>query len=368
MQQPLFELASTLLPGIGNKLSKILISYCGSAEAVFKNPASKLRKIPGIGEKTIQIIQQNRNEALSGSEKIIEKCLRSNIKILHYTSSEFPNRLKQISDAPPILYYSGNEPLNHQKSVAIVGTRKATEYGRRITEEIVEQLKVHNPVIISGLAYGIDITAHKAALKNGLPTLGILAGGLDKIYPSAHKEIAKKMQEQGGLISENKPGTIPDMHLFPERNRIIAGMADVVIVVEAARKGGALITADIAYSYEKTLMAVPGALDSPYSEGCNFIIKTQKANIYTGINDLEYLLHWESNGEVIKKPEIDLKAFSEAEQPIVKALLTNKEGVLIDELSWKTQTSINETASILLNLEFQGLVKSLPGKRFKLKY
>ncbi|MEL6557830.1 MAG: DNA-processing protein DprA [Bacteroidota bacterium] len=369
MKQPLFELASTLLPGIGNKLSKTLISYCGSAEDVFTKPISQLRKIPGIGEKTIQVIQGNRDSALRQSEEVLQDCINKDLTVLHYTSPDYPHRLKQIEDAPPIIYYSGqSKPFNQAKSVAIVGTRKATEYGKRITEEIVDQLKVHNPVIISGLAYGIDITAHKAALNNDLPTIGVMAGGLDKIYPAAHKEIAKKMHLQGGLISENIPGTKPDMHLFPERNRIIAGMADVVIVVEAAKKGGALITADIAYGYDKTLMAVPGNLESPYSEGCNYLIKTQRANIYTNVKDLEYLLHWEHNGKPVKKPELNLDAFSKEEQPIIKTLLIHKDGISIDELSWKAQTSVNETASILLNLEFQGLVKSLPGKRYKIKY
>ncbi|MGB3468307.1 MAG: DNA-processing protein DprA [Cyclobacteriaceae bacterium] len=366
MKEPLFELASTLLPGIGNKLSKVLISYCGSAEAVFTEPLSKLRKTPGIGEKTIRILQNEREASLRRSEEIILASKNKGMEILHYTSKGYPYRLKQLEDAPPVLFIKGNHIHDQRKTVAIVGTRKATEYGKRITEQIVEDLKPHNPLIISGLAYGIDITAHKAALKNNLATVGILAGGLDKLYPSAHKEIAKKMLENGGLISENQPGTKPDMHFFPARNRIIAGMADVVIVVEAAAKGGALITADIAYSYEKTLMAVPGGLDSPYSAGCNTLIKTQKANIYTGVKDLEYLLHWENNGVAMQKPTLDLEAFSNTERPIIKTLLANREGILIDELSWKAQTSMNATASILLNLEFQGLVRSLPGKRFKL--
>ncbi|MEL7148955.1 MAG: DNA-processing protein DprA, partial [Bacteroidota bacterium] len=167
--------------------------------------------------------------------------------------------------------------------------------------------------------------------------------------------------------SENKPGTTPDFHLFPERNRIIAGMADVVIVVEAAKKGGALITADIAYGYERTLFAVPGDIDKPYSEGCNYLIKAQKANIFTSVSDLEYLMHWEKGTDATKAPQLDLEAFSEKERPVIKVLLANKEGILIDELSWKSQVSVNEAAAILLNLEFQGLVKSLPGKRFKLK-
>ena len=362
-----YELASTLLPGIGSKLSKILISYCGSAEAVFTSPIQKIRKTPGIGEKTIATIQAHREVALRQSEEILNDCERKGIDVYHYTSDQYPTRLKQVADAPPVLFTRGNASLNQPKTVAIVGTRKATEYGKRITEEIVEQLKPHQPVIISGLAYGIDITAHKAALKHDLPTFGILAGGLDSIYPAVHKDIAFKMQQHGALISENKPGTTPDFHLFPERNRIIAGMADVVIVVEAAQKGGALITADIAYGYEKMLFAVPGDIDREFSAGCNYLIRTQKANIYTGISDLEYLMHWEKGQSAEKAPDLDLEAFDTKEQPIIKVLLANKEGILIDELSWKAQVSMNEAASILLNLEFQGIVKSLPGKRYKLK-
>ena len=362
-----YELASTLLPGIGSKLSKTLISYCGSAEAVFTSSVSAIRKIPGIGEKSVATIAANRDTALRESEKILKACERKGIEVLHYTNERYPARLKQVADAPPIIYIRGNSSLNQPKAVAIVGTRKATEYGKRVTEEIVEQLRPHEPVIISGLAYGIDITAHKAALKHGLPTFGILAGGLDSIYPAVHKDIAMKMLDQGALISENKPGTTPDFHLFPERNRIIAGMADVVIVVEAAAKGGALITADIAYGYEKMLFAVPGDIGKDYSIGCNHLIKSQKANIYTGISDLEYLMHWEKGAQPQKVPKISLEAFETKEQPIVKVLLAHKDGILIDELSWKSQVSMNEAASILLNLEFQGIVKSLPGKRYKLK-
>ena len=362
-----FDLASTLLPGIGSKLSKTLISYCGSAEAIFSMPKQKIQKIPGVGSKTVETILFHRADALKKSEEIIQACEQKGITILHYTHTDYPSRLKQIVDAPPILYYEGNIPLKYKKAVAIVGTRKATEYGRKITEEIVEQLAPHQPVIISGLAYGIDVTAHKAALHRGLATIGVLASGVDRIYPDVHYDIAKKMKKQGGLISENKPGTSPDFHLFPARNRIIAGMADVVIVVEAAKKGGALITADIAYSYERTLFAVPGNLGNDYSEGCNQLIKSQKANIYTGVADLEYLMHWDQSEPENKLPAIALEAFTEKEQPLIKVLLANRDGILIDELSWKSQISVNETASLLLSLEFQGVVKSLPGKRYKLK-
>ncbi len=368
MKTKQYEIASTLIPGVGSKLSKILVSYCGSAEQVFKLPVAKIQKIPGIGDKTIHSLKENRHSALKKSEEIVQNCLDQKIEILHYTSKKFPDRLKQLDDSPPILYYRGKENLNHKKTVAIVGTRKATDYGKSITEQIVNQLKKHQPIIISGLAYGIDICAHKAAINEGIPTLGVLASGVDYIYPASHKDLAKRIiTESAGVISENKPGTKPDHHLFPARNRIIAGMADVVIVVEAAKKGGALITAEIAYSYEKPIFAIPGNLGNSFSEGCNYLINSQKGNIYTDISDLEYLLHWGQGNEITQKPKFELDAFKPKEQEVIKVLLKYPNGILIDELAWKTQIGLNEMAGLLLNLEFDGFVKSLPGKRYRLK-
>ncbi|HRG11398.1 MAG TPA: DNA-processing protein DprA, partial [Cyclobacteriaceae bacterium] len=236
-------------PGIGDFLLKQVVSYCGSAEQVFKTPKGKLLKIPGVGEVSAEAIKHG--DTFKEAERELKKAEREEVEIILYTDKKYPLRLKSIEDAPALLYYKGNQNLNVPKTVGIVGTRQATEYGKEMVERICQELAPHNPLIISGLAYGIDIAAHKAALKNNLPTIGVMGSGMDVIYPAAHKETAKKMQNLGALITENRFGTKPDAHNFPARNRIIAGMCDALIVVEAAEKGGALITADIANSYNK---------------------------------------------------------------------------------------------------------------------
>ncbi|MCR9251952.1 MAG: DNA-processing protein DprA, partial [bacterium] len=309
-----------------------------------------------------------KGSALKKGEKVLKDCENAGVNTVFYTNKLYPVRLKQLADAPPLLYTKGNCDLNPDKSVGIVGTRKATNYGKQVTEDIVSDLNKHNPSIISGLAYGIDIAAHKASLEQVLPTIGVLAGGLDKIYPAIHKSTAEKMLEMGGIISENPPGTKPDAHLFPARNRIIAGLSDALVVVEAAAKGGALITAEIAYSYERPLFAVPGNIGNKYSEGCNKLIRNNKANIYSEIAALEYLMGWDAENPAVQKPSMDISEFDQSEQPLLQLLQNSEDGMLIDELAWKSQTSINQTASLLLGLEFKGVVKLLPGKRYSLKY
>ncbi len=262
-QNRLSLLALHFVPGIGDYLIRQLISYCGAADKVFTTPKGKLLKIPGIGQATIKSLTSGK--PLSLAEKEIEKAIHSEVELVFYTDKNYPSRLKEINDAPTLLYCKGNINLEQQKTVAIIGTRNATEYGRAQVEKIVKDLVPHQPLIISGLAYGIDIHAHKAALKNNLPTVGIMGSGIDVIYPAVHRETAMKMQEGGGLITENSFGTKPDAHNFPARNRIIAGLADALIVVEAAQKGGALITAQIANSYNKDIFAVPGNNGNSFS-------------------------------------------------------------------------------------------------------
>ncbi len=361
-----FEVACTLIDGVGDKIVKQLVSYCGSPENVFNANKAKLQQIPGIGPKIVESILKG--SALKKGEKVLKDCEKAGVNTVFYTNKLYPVRLKQLADAPPLLYIKGNCNLNPDKSVGIVGTRKATNYGKQITADIVSDLKKHKPFIISGLAYGIDIAAHKASIEQELPTIGVLAGGLDKIYPAIHKSTAEKMLEAGGIISENPPGTKPDAHLFPARNRIIAGLSDALVVVEAAAKGGALITAEIAYSYERQLFAVPGNIGNKYSEGCNKLIRNNKANIYSEIAALEYLMGWDAETSDVQKPSMDISEFDQSEQPLLQLLQNSEDGMLIDELAWKSQTSINQTASLLLGLEFKGIVKSLPGKRYSLKY
>lgn len=358
-----YVLALKLTPGIGDVLAKQLISYCGSASAIFSENKGALLKIPNIGEKTIKAL--NSLSFIKEAEAIIQDCEKQKIAIVPYFHADFPERLKSVNDAPLLIYTKGKSSFSDSKMIGIVGTRNATNYGKQITEKIVEELVPHNAVVVSGLAYGIDIAAHRGALKNDLPTVAVLAGGLDKIYPSVHKKSALEMLDnEGGWISEYPPGTKPDPHNFPSRNRIIAGMTEALIVVEAANKGGALITANIAYSYNREVFAVPGDLESKYSEGCNALIRAQKANIFTGTKDLEYLLGWEKGESKSAKPVVDLSTYGESERKIISVLEEFKAGLHLDELSWKTQINVHEAVSHLLTLEFAGLVKSLPGKRY----
>lgn len=358
-----YVLALKLTPGIGDVLAKQLISYCGSAAAIFKEKKGTLLKIPNIGDKTVKALTST--SFVNQAEGLISNCDKQNIAVIPYFHPDFPEKLKTINDAPLLIYTKGKSAFKESKMVGVVGTRNATNYGKQITEKIVEELMAHQAVVVSGLAYGIDISAHRAALKYNLPTVAVLAGGLDNIYPSVHKKSAQEMLENdGGWISEYPPGTKPEAHNFPSRNRIIAGMSEALIVVEAASKGGALITANIAYSYNREVFAVPGDLEHQYSEGCNALIRSQKANIYTGIKDLEYLLGWEKGMEKPKKQLVDLNSYSEPERKIMSVLDEFKSGLHLDELSWKAQISVHEAVSHLLTLEFDGLIKSLPGKRY----
>lgn len=352
-------LALLLVKGLGERNVKQLISYCGSAQEVFSASKKKLSAIPGIGPTLIDTLlhQSTHKEA----RKIIQVAEEKGMKVSSYLDKGYPSRLKSVIDAPLILYSRGRGNLNPARTLAIVGTRKATAYGRAVTDKIVEACKDLDVQIISGLAYGIDIQSHRAALKNDLSTVGVLAGGLDWIYPSVHKKYAEEMQQTGVIVSECRPGTQPDPHLFPARNRIIAGMADAVIVVEAAIKGGALITARIADSYHRPLFAVPGNIDHGYSEGTNHLIASQLALIYTGIHDLKYHLNWDSVSDLSPKEAPVLEG---EEQRLYSLLSGNGASIQIDELAMKSQIPINQVASLLLNLEFKGIVKSMPGKKY----
>jgi DNA processing protein len=358
------QLALTLISGIGSVLSKTLVSYCGSPEKVFETNKSKLLRIPNIGEVLAEQIVTQGKSALLKAEQEIKKVEKENIKALSYLDKEYPERLKQLEDAPTILFYKGTVALNYSRIVSIVGTRQATDYGKNITEEIVHDLKKYNPLIISGLAYGIDITAHRAALKAGLQTLAVLGSGIDIIYPATHKNTALQMCHQGGLLSEYLLGTQPEARQFPQRNRIVAGLSDVVIVVEAAETGGALITANVANQYNREVFAVVGNINNKYSTGCNLLIKKHEANIYTQVSDLIEALQWTEGS--IKKSAISKKIFFllEDEEQVIYELLNKNKEMSLDDLGWQSQLGVSRVASILLNLEFKNIVKALPGKKF----
>lgn len=363
-QNRLALLALHYIPGVGAHILKQLVSYCGTAEKVFKTPKGKLLKVPGVGEVTAQAILSGK--PFAAAEKELMRAEKENVQIIFFTDKNYPSRLKQVNDAPALIYTQGKIDFENPKTVAIVGTRQATSYGRERVEELVENLVSHNALIVSGLAYGIDIHAHKHAVKHNLPTIGVMGSGMDKIYPASHKDTAKKMMENGGLVTEHKFGTNPDAHNFPGRNRIVAALSDAVIIVEAAIKGGALITAEIGNSYNKDVFAFPGNIGQSHSEGCNNLIKTNKAHLITSVKDLEYIMNWDPGVQPAKKETLSLGDYNENEQTVIKILSDNSNQLMIDELSWKANIPVSQLAGILLGLEFKGVLSSLPGKKYKL--
>jgi DNA processing protein len=345
-----------------------LVGYCGSAEKVFTMPKGKLCKIPGIGSITASKILSS--APFQQAEKEIKKAERENASLLFFIDKNYPSRLRVLDDSPSLLYVKGNIDFENPKVVAIVGTRKATNYGKERVEELVNGLVAHKALVVSGLAYGIDIHAHRQALAHALPTVGVMGSGLDVMYPASHKDTARKMLEHGGWVTENRFGTKPDAHNFPARNRIIAGLCDALVVVEAAEKGGALITAEIANSYNKDVFAFPGNVGQSTSEGCNHLIKTNKAHLLTSVKDLEYIMQWDvtknSSEKTSRHLQHTLQNLEPEERAVVKILEENEKPQQIDELSWKANLPVSQLASILLGLEFKSLVQSLPGKQYKL--
>jgi len=360
------ELALSLIPQIGPAVYRNIIAYTGSAYNFLELPNGKAAKIPRISQKLLSL-RKEKNSFLKKAEELLEICFKKNIQVITISDPQFPQRLKSIEDMPMVIFSKGLSDLNPKRTLGIVGTRNASEYGRTITRKIIEDVAPYNPTIISGLAYGIDIEAHKTALQYDLPTLAVLGSSPDQIYPSIHKNTALAMLEKGGLISEFLPGSEMHPSNFPKRNRIIAGLSDALIVVEAAKKGGALITAEIAYSYNKEVFAVPGNLQSTFSEGCNNLIRTMKASIFTGLKDLEEALSWskENNGTEVKSKVETLEGLDGMEKKIYEILEDSKE-LEIDQLAFRMEIPLSILASKLLNMEFQGIIRAIPGKKYKI--
>lgn len=362
-----YQIAITLLPGIGDINGKKLMEHCGGVEAVFTEKKQSLKKIPGIGDALVAAITNGRSEALARAEKEMLFIEKYKITSLFYTEDHYPHRLRNCIDSPMMLYFKGNCNLNQAKVLSIVGTRSATEYGRNCCKAIVEGFAGRDVLIASGLAQGIDTCAHKEALKNKLETVGVLGHGLDRLYPSENRALAEKMLESGGLLTDFMSETNPDRENFPRRNRIIAGMADATLVVEAAKKGGALITADIANSYNRDVFAVPGRIGDAYSEGCNYFIKINKAALVQSADDIKYIMKWKA--EEPKTEGLQRKLFinlSPDEEAII-ALLTETPELSIDSICYSMQTTMSRVATALLNMEFEGIIKRLPGKMYRLQ-
>jgi len=360
----LYQLALTLVPNIGDVQAKVLLQHFGDASSIFQAKQTELDKIEGIGLIRAKSIKQFTDFHLAEAEmKFIEKY---KIKTLFLTDNDYPQRLLNCYDSPTLLFYKGAADLNASKIVGIVGTRNYTDYGKQFTEDFVKDLSEQQVSIVSGLALGIDSFAHKAALKNNLPTVGVVAHGLDKIYPSLNTNLAKDMiQHDGGLLSEFFSGTKPDKHNFPLRNRIVAALCDAVVVIETNIKGGSMITAKLADAYNRDVFAVPGRTTDSKSSGCNYLIKNNKAILLTDADELSDVMGWKEKKQKPKKQKELFIELSADEQQIVQ-LLQQKESVHIDEINISSGLNSSAIAAAILNLELQGVVSSMPGKLYKL--
>ncbi len=357
----LYRIAITLLPQIGPITGKKLISYCGGVKEVFETSQKDLNKIPGIGSLLIKTLKEKR--VFERAEKELMFIQENQIVPLFFLDADYPKSLLPLPDSPIMLYLKGNTKLNGNRTVGIVGTRRPTPEGIANCEAIVEYLKPYGIQIISGLAYGIDATAHRKAVENNISNIGVLGHGLDMIYPSNHRALAKSMLNKGGLLSEFPSKTEPDKERFPMRNRIIAGLSNALIVIETAYSGGSMITADMAFNYNKDVFAIPGRPKDKYSQGCNLLIKQNKAGLIENAKDFVDQMMWD---QLDGSKEIQTQLFIEldSKETVIVDNIRKKHKITIDELAFELKTTQSELATLLLNLEFKGIIKSLPGKRF----
>ncbi|MEO6453731.1 MAG: DNA-processing protein DprA [Ginsengibacter sp.] len=360
----LYQISLTLVPNIGDVQAKALINNFGDADSIFKAKKKDLESIEGIGSIRAKSIKEFQNFKLAEDEILfIEKY---KITPLFITDKNYPQRLLNCYDSPPIVYFKGNANLNISRIIAIVGTRNNSEYGKAICEKIITDLTDQNVLIVSGLAFGIDSIAHKSAIKNNLQTIGVLGHGLDRIYPNQNKLLAKQMIENGGLLTDFKSGTNPDKQNFPKRNRIVAGISDAVIVVESGLKGGSLITAELANGYNKDVFAIPGRITDIKNEGCNYLIKNNKAALITSAEDLLENLGWKEQKKISAKQQRELFIELTADEKVILLILQQQPQVHIDEIYIKSGLNSSAVASALLTLEMQGVISSMPGKIYKL--
>ncbi len=361
-----YRIGLTLIPGIGSILAKKLVEYTGNPEEVFKTNRSQLEKIPGIGKNLADKIAGSR--ILSMAEKEIDFITKYRIRALWYLDDNYPQRLRQCPDSPVVLFTRGKECLDHSRIISVVGTRNASSYGLDLCRNLIHDLsaKGYDPLIMSGLAFGIDICAHKTALENRLLTIAALAHGLSTIYPNSHRSIAEKIIRQGALVTDFPSTVLPERGNFIKRNRLIAGMADATIVIESGTKGGALITADLANSYNRDVFAIPGRVCDKRSQGCNNLIKTHRAALLEEVHDLEYILGWAPvKGEDGKTAGPSPDGITENEKSVLLLLAENSSGMSVDRISGETGFGPGKISGLLLDLEFRGFITSMPGKIYK---
>lgn len=362
MDAQVFQIALSLLNGIGPKRAKTLVKALGSAEDVFKIPEKKLLEINGINNSLIKGL--NREEALVLAQREWEYIQRNNITLYYYLNDDYPSKLKHCVDGPIVLFGKGNLNFDH-RNVAIVGTRKATAYGKKMVQECIAGLVEYDVQVISGLAYGIDIHAHQEALKNNVPTIAVLGTGFENLHPASHKQVAQDMiNNGGGLLTEFLSDSIVDPSNFPKRNRIVAGMSSATIVVESAVKGGSMITAGLALDYNRDVFAYPGNADKHSSSGCNVLIKQNKAMLITSPEDIITTMGWD-NRNAFGNVQTNLFVELNTEEQILVDILEAEGELDIDHLSYAAKMSSSNMALHLFNLELKGVISSLPGKRYR---
>jgi len=361
--QDLFYLLALLkVDGVGDIMAKKLLTHFGNAEAIFKAKTNLIAAIDGVGSVLLKNLKDN--SVFEKANQELEFIKSNNIKASFFQEENYPDRLKHCIDSPVLIFSAGNINLKNKKIISIVGTRQVTSYGMEFCRKLIEDLAPLDPVIVSGFAYGVDIVAHQLAMEHNLQTIGVLAHGLNQIYPKTHKKYVVKMEENGGFMTEFWSSSNPDKENFVRRNRIVAGMTEATIVIESADKGGSLITANIANDYNRDVFAVPGRVTDKYSQGCNDLIKTQKANVLTSAADLVYILNW----DIENKPKtVQKQLFVELEpdeQKIYDFLLKNGKE-LLDIIALQCDYPIYRISGILLNMELKGVIRPLPGKLFE---
>ncbi|MBL0884216.1 MAG: DNA-protecting protein DprA [Chitinophagaceae bacterium] len=362
-EESIYQLSLTRIPDIGSILTKQLIDYFGTASAIFHARKKDLAAVEGIGE--VRAAQIKKFTDHYASEQELKKIEQHQLTLVFITDEQYPQRLKNCADPPLVLFFKGNKSLNPSRIISVIGSRNATDYGRMVTEQLIKTLQSYDVTIVSGLAHGIDAIAHRSALQQQLPTIGVMAHGFKTIYPHVHRSLAKEMTDQGGLLTEFWFDELPDRHHFPQRNRIVAGISDATIVIETAVKGGSMITADLAFEYNRDVFAVPGRIYDQRSTGCLQLIAQNKATAFTSPEQIIHALGWL---EPKKKKNLQKKLFPElsAEEQIIISILTAHEQIHVDELYLKSKLPSSAMASAILNLELQNIIIQLPGKRYQL--
>jgi DNA processing protein len=364
-QELFYLLALQKVDGVGDIMAKKLIANCGNAESIFKNKSSQLIKIDGVGDILVKNLKSN--TIFESAEKELKYIKNNEIKTLFFQDENYPEKLKHCIDGPLLMFASGDFEINKRKIISIVGTRQITSYGTEFCKKLIADLAPLNPIIVSGFAYGVDIVAHQAAMEHNLTTIGVVAHGLNQIYPKVHTKYVAKMEKNGGFLTEYWSDSNPEKENFVKRNRIVAGMSEATIVIESAEKGGSLITANLANDYNRDVFAVPGRISDKFSQGCNNLIKTQRANLLNCAADLIYILNWEIESKSSKSKTVQKQLFVtlETDEQKIYDYLQKNGKQLLDIIALECEFPIFRISGLLLNMELKGVIRPLPGKLFE---